>query len=114
MKADRFAIIFSLLLGSSQVALASGGVWIDVRTAEEFAAGHVPGAINIPHERIASGITRLELDKNQPIYLYCRSGRRAGIAMDDLRELGYRQVENIGGLEDARKLEAVKDPAAGE
>ena len=53
---------------------------IDVRTAEEFAAGHFPGAINIPHEDIIQGIKESNVGKDQTVLLYCRSGNRSGQA----------------------------------
>jgi len=74
-------------------------VWVDVRSAEEFAAGHLDGAINIVHTDIAKGIAALKLDKSTPIALYCKSGRRAGIALDVLQNSGYSQVTNHGGYE---------------
>ena len=74
-------------------------VWIDVRSAEEFNAGHIDGAINIPHTDIAQRITELNLDKATPIVLYCKSGRRAGIALETLTNMGFSQVTNEGGFE---------------
>lgn len=69
---------------------------VDVRTPEEFASGHIPGAINIPYTSIS------EIDKvyqdGTPVVLYCRSGRRSGIALDELKKLGYSQVFNFGGI----------------
>jgi phage shock protein E len=99
-----FMVLGLLLYGVLQIAMASEAVWIDVRTAEEFEAGHVPPAINIPYEQIAAEVAELGLAYDQPIYLYCRSGRRAGIALQSLQELGYQQVVNVGGLEDAKQL----------
>lgn len=85
-------------------ALGAGDVyWIDVRTAEEFHAGHVAGAINIPYEEITDRIGEVTSDKEASVYLYCRSGRRSGIAMNALREAGYPNAVNIGGLEDAHR-----------
>ncbi len=74
-------------------------VLIDVRTQEEFATGALPGATLIPHEQIGARIARLVPDKNTPVVLYCRSGRRSGIAQDRLQALGYRQVINAGGYD---------------
>ncbi len=76
-------------------------VWIDVRSAEEFAAGHVGRAVHIPHTEIVSGVSALGLEKNRQIYLYCRTGRRAGLALDALRDQGYTQVSNAGGFHEA-------------
>lgn len=75
--------------------------WIDVRTAEEFGQGHVEGAINIPYEQSDAGVAELGLKKDAVIYLYCRSGKRAGIALDSLEASGYSGVVNVGGLEQA-------------
>ena len=86
------------------------GSGIDVRTPAEYAEGHVPGAINIPHDEIAAEIGSLDLVKSQSIYLYCGSGRRAGIAKESLEVQGYSQVKNLGGLQDALK-EAGAEPA---
>ncbi|MCT7359689.1 rhodanese-like domain-containing protein [Thalassolituus pacificus] len=93
----------------SMVALAGESVWIDVRTADEFNAGHVGVAHHIPHQQIAGNIGKLKLDKEADIYVYCKSGRRAGIARDALLELGYTRVTNVGGLGDALRLKAEMD-----
>jgi phage shock protein E len=92
-----------LLLGLAIAAIAWAGdiTWIDVRTPEEFSQKHVPDALNIPYDQIESGISNLQLDKNQVIYLYCGSGRRAGIAKEALDSLGYNHVINVGGLDAA-------------
>ena len=75
--------------------------WVDVRTAGEFGAGHVAGAVNIPYEEIVERIGEVTSDKDAPIYLYCRSGRRSGIALEALQEAGYRNAVNIGGVQEA-------------
>src|SRR5262245_49370931 len=59
-------------------------VILDVRTPEEFAEGHVPGAINIPHDQLASRLIEINGDKDKDVVLYCRSGRRAGMAAETL------------------------------
>ena len=79
----------------------SQGVLIDTRTQEEFNSGYVPGAVLIPYDEIADRITEVAPDKTTPILLYCRSGRRAGIAEETLKKLGYEKVHNLGGLQDA-------------
>jgi len=78
-------------------------VILDVRTADEYASGHLQGARNIPHDRIAGEIVAVVPDKAAQIILYCRSGRRAATALDALRGLGYENVSNFGGLEDAQE-----------
>ena len=79
------------------------GVWIDVRSAEEFNAGHLQDAVNIPHDKIIEGVKALGSDKDAPINLYCRSGRRAEAALNELKNAGYTNVTNHGGYEDLVK-----------
>ena len=79
------------------------GVWIDVRSAEEFNAGHLQDAVNIPHDQILARIQAVSPDKNAPINLYCRSGRRAEAALTELKNAGYTNVTNHGGYEDLVK-----------
>ncbi len=79
------------------------GVWIDVRSAEEFNAGHLQGAVNIPHDQILARIQAVSPDKNAPVNLYCRSGRRAETALTELKNAGYTNVTNHGGYEDLVK-----------
>lgn len=76
------------------------GIWIDVRTPEEFQSGHIDGAVNIPVEQIAEKIAQAAPDKNAPINVYCRSGRRSEIALQELQKMGYTQVSNQGGYQD--------------
>ncbi|NEN75934.1 rhodanese-like domain-containing protein [Pelistega sp. NLN82] len=78
-------------------------IFIDVRTPEEFAAGHIQGAVNIPYEQIKERIGEVTTDKNANIHLYCKSGRRAGIALESLKEEGFTNLTNRGGYEDLRK-----------
>ena len=79
------------------------GVWIDVRSAEEFNAGHLQDAVNIPHDQILARIQAVSPDKNAPVNLYCRSGRRAEAALTELKNAGYTNVTNHGGYEDLVK-----------
>ena len=79
------------------------GIWIDVRSAEEFNAGHLQGAVNIPHDKIIEGVKALGSAKDEPINLYCRSGRRAEAALTELKNAGYTNVINHGGYEDLVK-----------
>ena len=68
---------------------------VDVRTAEEFMDGHLVGAINIPYDEIDT----VELDKTKNIFVYCKSGKRSGIAFHTLQELGYH-VYDLGSYDD--------------
>lgn len=75
-------------------------IWIDVRTPEEFAQGHIAGSINIPYEIIGQEIGSITRDVDSDVRVYCRSGRRSGVAMDTLKGMGYANVINEGGYED--------------
>ncbi|CAH0991191.1 hypothetical protein SIN8267_01293 [Sinobacterium norvegicum] len=100
------AIIFTAMMAVVALpAQAEPDLWIDVRTAEEFDRGHVAQAVNIPFDVIADHIAAVSPDKQAEIYLYCRSGRRSGIALKTLQDLGYSKVTNVGGLTDAQALE---------
>ena len=72
---------------------------IDVRTLEEFESGHIEDSSNIEWQEISS-ITD-NINKDQKIYLYCRSGRRSQNATNILIDLGYKDVTNLGGIKDA-------------
>ncbi|ROS04868.1 phage shock protein E [Sinobacterium caligoides] len=85
----------------SQAAVAER-IIIDVRTSEEYQAGHLDAAVNVPYDVIAKHIAELADDKNTEIVLYCRSGRRSGVALETLRGLGYVDVTNVGGYEGAK------------
>ena len=73
---------------------------LDVRRADEFADGHIPGAINVANEDIHE-IEPSELpDKNQTIYVYCRSGNRSKQAASKLAAMGYTNIIEFGGIMD--------------
>jgi len=95
-----FCLLFLL---SSIAAWAGETHWIDVRSADEYQGGHVEGAVNIPHTEIAERISEVTENRDAQLYLYCRSGRRSGIARDVLIEMGFTGVENVGGFDDAQK-----------
>ena len=82
---------------------ATNDFWIDVRTAEEFNAGHIQGSAHIPHEQIAQRISEVTTDKNATLHLYCRSGNRSGIAQQTLLALGFKNAINEGGYEDLKQ-----------
>ena len=94
-----FRLLFTgLLLIMSNLTLASD-IWIDVRTTDEFNAGHIEGAAHIPYEEIAARIAEVTTDKNAKIHLYCRSGNRSGIAQQTLQAMGFTNTINEGGYE---------------
>ncbi len=80
-----------------------GALVIDVRAAEDYETGHIDGAINIPYDQIERRVSELGSDKSREIVLYCRSGRRAGIALNTLKELGFSSLTNAGGFADLIK-----------
>ena len=107
MVRGKLAILLLLfLMAFSSSTWAGEAFWIDVRSADEYASGHVEGASNIPYTEITARIAEVTGDKDDLIYVYCRSGRRSGIAKQALMEAGYTNVINLGGLEDARKKAA--------
>lgn len=84
--------------------LSKGALLIDVRTVEEFNARSLTNAINIPLDQLKQTLPRRVPDQSRVLLLYCRSGRRSGIAERELRELGYTNAFNIGSFDQARKI----------
>jgi len=76
---------------------------IDVRTVAEWNNSHLEGAVLIPYNQIGERISYVVKDKSQKIYVYCRTGHRANIAKKVLEKLGYKDIINLGSLEDAAK-----------
>ena len=116
------AALFAVLVGGLAVLLTkeqpepattgipADAVWIDVRSAQEYAQGHLEQAPRIAHDQIETGVADLGLAKNAPIYLYCAAGGRAGKAKQRLEAQGFTNVTNVGGLEDAQRLIAPDQP----
>lgn len=105
---SRTSILLTLLLFSFGL-WASDPLWIDVRSPDEYASGHVEAAVNIPYTEIGTRINEVTEDKDAVIYVYCRSGRRSGIAKQTLQEAGFLNVVNIGGFEEAQEKAAKMD-----
>ena len=78
----------------------SGYVILDVRRPDEYAAGHIPGAINVANETIGTAEIPELPDKDQLILVYCRSGRRSKEASEKLVKLGYTNIVEFGGILD--------------
>ena len=78
----------------------TGYIILDVRRVDEFASGHIPGAINIPNETIGTNEIPQLPDKDQMILVYCRSGRRSKEASQKLANLGYTNIVEFGGILD--------------
>jgi rhodanese-related sulfurtransferase len=81
----------SMMVSRPEVAL------IDVRTPEEFAAGHIAGAVNIDYkaEDFADQVARLPKDRDY--ILYCRTGHRSGLAQEKMQGLGFRNISHMNG-----------------
>ena len=75
-------------------------VILDVRTPEEFAQKHIPGAVNVPNEEIGDDEIAELPDKEQLILVYCRSGNRSKQASEKLAAMGYTNVYEFGGIND--------------
>jgi rhodanese-related sulfurtransferase len=107
-------IIAALLLGGGAAFLAvrragdltpqqahqlveGGALLVDVRSPAEFAAGHLPGALNVPVHEIQARDAELG-PRDRPLVLYCRSGTRSAHAAETLRQAGHTAVHNLGAM----------------
>jgi phage shock protein E len=86
------------------VDAATATAIIDVRTVEEFNAGHLEGALNIPVEVGDFAGTISELDPEGNYLVYCRTGRRSGLAIEQMTQLGFKNLSNLGSLENASSV----------
>ena len=87
--------------GVDEFRNTQGAVLLDVRTKEEYNDGHIEGSINIPLQNIYSVQTAITvLDK--PVFVHCLSGGRSAQATSILKSMGYKNVENIGGISSFR------------
>ena len=117
MKLDAFTVaaiaaamlvIIKLILRGAKVAssivrekIQSGAAIVDVRSPEEFKDGAYPGALNIPLGEIGRRLG--EIPKDKPVVLYCLSGARSASAARTLKQAGFTDVVNAGGLADMPK-----------
>lgn len=91
------------ILALASAGAASTPLWIDVRSAEEYAERHLGSDPNIPHGDIRREIDRVAPDRDTEIVLYCAAGGRSGVAKMQLESLGYTRVRNAGGIEQVRE-----------
>ena len=84
----------------TMMAQETGYIILDVRRPDEFAAGHIPNAINVPNETIGTAEIPELPNKDQLIMVYCRSGRRSKEASAKLVKLGYTNIVEFGGILD--------------
>ena len=90
----------SMDVAVTMMAEETGYIILDVRRADEFATGHIPGAINVANESIGTDEIPELPDKKQLIMVYCRSGRRSKEAAEKLVKLGYTNIVEFGGILD--------------
>lgn len=91
-------------LDEARSALGSGAVLIDVRSAQEFSSGNVPGAINIPLDRVVGEVGKRFPNKETVLLCHCASGMRSGSAVSQLKAAGYANALNVGSFGRASKL----------
>ena len=89
--------LFSSLVSSNEIIV------IDVRSDEEVKTGIIQDAIHIEWTEIEKEISNIDITKDQSIYLYCRSGNRSGKATAILEKIGFTNVINAGGIDEAAK-----------
>jgi phage shock protein E len=99
------AILFSAVLadagdvsgGEARKLVAAGATLLDVRTREEFAAGHIDGAVNIPVQELEARLREVGA-KDRSVVVYCRSGRRSATAKQILEKAGWKVVRDLGAM----------------
>ncbi len=82
---------------SSQIATSHPPIILDVRSPEEFSAGHLPGAINVAHTALESEINQLSPYRDQDVVVYCVAGKRAEIALKWLKSHGFNRLWHLEG-----------------
>ena len=118
---SKFRSMMILLLAATTLTLAGcepvveafdftnpDAIVIDVRTLDEWNGAHLETAVRIDWQNIRQGVASMKLNKDQPIFIYCQSGNRAGKAEKMLLDQGYTAVYNLGGLQDAMRLTGVR------
>jgi len=86
---------------SEPIVISTDTVIVDVRTPEEFATGHLDGAINIDVQSPSFDSLASQLPEGAELIVYCRSGNRSGAAIMRLEALGFTAMTNAGGLDEA-------------
>ena len=96
-RAEDFARIEPQALAERLESADPSLLMLDVRTAAEFDAGHIPGAINVPHDVLGERIAELGPADERDVVVYCRSGRRSTLALAILQEAGFRRLFHLDG-----------------
>jgi rhodanese-related sulfurtransferase len=93
---DKNAAVKSVPVAAAKTAVEAGNVqFIDVRTAEEYAGGHAPKAVNLPLDGLEKDLARL--DRNKPVYVICETGRRSEKGAEILRKNAFAELYNVEG-----------------
>ncbi|MFT6276546.1 MAG: phage shock protein E [Halioglobus sp.] len=103
----RSAVVALMALVFSS-GLYADEVWIDVRSAFEHKVDSIDGDTRISHDEIVQEVSAMFPAKDTEIRLYCRSGGRAGEAMAALEKAGYRDVKNMGSIDEARAVRGIE------
>ncbi|MSR13566.1 MAG: hypothetical protein EXR86_03180 [Gammaproteobacteria bacterium] len=98
-------LVFGLCLLGNTIPAFAAPLWLDVRSPEEYASGHLADAINIPYLQVAVRVPQITNDLNAEIKVYCAVGIRAEIAKLQLESVGYTHIENMGGYTELQALE---------
>ena len=95
--------VHEITVDAAEAAIRDADVLIDVREADEFAAGHIPGAINVPRGVLEFKLSSTpEMDaRDLRVVLYCKTSGRAALAARAMHDMGYLQVQSIAGGFDA-------------
>lgn len=83
--------------GIDEYKAAKNAVLLDVRSADEYASGHIPDSRNIDVSRIGA-VSSIIKDKTTPVFVYCLSGARSNQAVSAMKSMGYTNVKSIGGI----------------
>lgn len=94
---DTMSISAEQLVSIQQAEKKPRYLILDVRTGEEYSQGHIPGAVNIPHNEISQRLNELSAFKHDMVIVHCRSGRRAKIAEKILLEQGFSSLKHLEG-----------------
>ncbi len=87
--------------GVAEYEATGGALLLDVRTEQEYRGGHINGSVNLPLDKIFS-IADTVKDKSTPLYVHCLSGGRSKRAVAQLKQMGYTNVKDIGGINSYR------------
>lgn len=93
-----FTKLLAAVSGEPPEALPENAILIDVRSPQEFASGHIRGAISLPLNFVVQNVDKLVPNKKTPVIVYCMSGARSASARKQLLGMGYLQVFNGGGV----------------